>query len=119
MTAQHDRTQRVLERVARWRVLFTGWQLGTRTDRDPEAAAIRDHREATLMLRVEANALVSLLIAKKVITEADWDRYLELSGNQLQADLEARFPGVHATDIGLQMDPTRVAPWMRERNWPQ
>jgi hypothetical protein len=39
-----------LERLAKWRTLFAGWQLGTRPKGEPESDAVRDHREATLML---------------------------------------------------------------------
>lgn len=115
---QHRRTLRKLNLVAKWRVLFTGWQTGTRSDTDPTAAAIRDHREATLMLRAESTALVSLLIGKGIITGQEWDRALEMSADQLLTDLTARFPGVTADDDGLTMDPNIAVRWMRERHWP-
>jgi hypothetical protein len=50
-----------LNRVAKWRGLFAGWQLGTRPKGDPECDAVRDHREITILLRVEASALTRLL----------------------------------------------------------
>ena|SRR5437879_178313 len=116
MTNQHAKTFTVLNRVAKWRTLFAGWQLGTRSDIDPEAAAIRDHREATIMLRIEATALASLLLDKKVITETEWDAMLERAAHQYDTDLETKFPGVHATDDGLAID-ARAAEWMRPPRW--
>jgi hypothetical protein len=101
-----------LERLAKWRVLFAGWQLGTRTKDDPEAAAVRDHREATLMLRAEANALANLLVAKGVFTVEEYTAAIEEEADLLCMGLEARFPGVTATDHGLRFD-ARAADTMR------
>ena len=56
-----------LNRVAKWRTLFAGWQLGTRPKGDPESDAVRDHREITILLRVEQSAIIGLLIRKGII----------------------------------------------------
>lgn len=53
-------TADALNRLAKWRTVFAGWQLGTRARGDPESDAVRDHREATIMLRAEVNALTAL-----------------------------------------------------------
>lgn len=45
MTTQHERTMNALNILTKWRVLFTGWQLGTRPKGDPEGDAVREHRE--------------------------------------------------------------------------
>lgn len=102
-----------LNRVAKWRTLFAGWQLGTRPKGDPECDAVRDHREVTILLRVEGSALTGLLLRKGIITEPEWWAALEREANQLSADYADKFPGVTATDQGLIIDPRRAQSWMK------
>lgn len=108
----NESTLRALNILTKWRVLFTGWQLGTRMKGDPEGDAVRDHREVTILLRAEGSALVGLLLAKGVITEAEWSDALRREAEQLNKDFERRFPGVVASEDGLTMD-KRVLPWMK------
>lgn len=103
-----------LNRVAKWRGLFAGWQLGTRPKGDPESDAVRDHREVTILLRVEGSALVGLLLRKGIIAEPEWWAALEREANDLSADYARKFPGVQATDHGLTIDPHRVGGWMKD-----
>ena len=105
-------------RVTTWRTLFAGWQLGTRPKGDPECDAVRDHRELSILLRVESSALVGLLLAKGLITAAEWETALAQEANLLNSDYARRFPGVTATDDGLLIDIKKVAApdsWMK--NW--
>lgn len=101
-------TNRRLQILCKWRTLFTGWQLGTRLDSDPEAQAVRDHREATILLRAEVNALTGLLIEKGVFTAAEFDIQLGDEAKALSDAYEIRFPGVSATYEGLSFDLTRI-----------
>lgn len=101
-----------IERLAKWRVLLTGWQLGTRAKGDPESDAVRDHREATLLQRVELSALTALLIERGVISADDFTRQLDVEAEHLNRLLEQRFPGVTATAEGLTFD-QRVLAWMK------
>jgi len=94
MTAQQDRTMNALNVLAKWRTLFTGWQLGTRRKGDPEGDAVSDHREATILLRAEQSALVLLLVDKGVFTYEEWLAALEGEAKLLDAAFERRFPGV-------------------------
>jgi len=107
-TGQEQRTWRALNIATKWRVLFTGWQLGTRAKGDPEGDAVRDHRELSILLRVEQSALVGLLLRKGVITEAEWEAALEREAVQLNRDYERRFPGVTAHKDGLTFDARAV-----------
>jgi hypothetical protein len=100
---------RALNRLAKWRAFFTGWQLGTRLKGDPEGDAVRDHREATLLHRVELSTLASLLVAKGVFTLDEFMAAMESEAEQLELDLQKRFPGIRATDSGLVMDARAVA----------
>ena len=103
-----------MNRLAKWRGLFTGWQLGTRPKGDPESDAVRDHREATLIQRCEITALTGLLIKKGIITAEQYQAACIDEAGQLCEDMEKRFPGVRATDHGLTIDPSRVQGWMKD-----
>src|SRR5438067_1656730 len=47
--AMNQALDAALNRLTKWRSVFCGWQLGTRSSTDPEAQAVRDHREATML----------------------------------------------------------------------
>lgn len=96
-----ERAMAAMNRLTKWRVLLTGWQLGTRSKQDPESQAVSDQRELLLLLRVEQSALVSLLIDKKIISPDEWAEQLREEADQLSASLSRRFPGVTANDSGL------------------
>jgi predicted DNA-binding ArsR family transcriptional regulator len=112
VTNQQERTTKALNILAKFRVLFTGWQVGTRPKGDPEGDAIRDHREATILLRAEMSALAGLLMTKGVITEEEWLPALEREAKHLTEAFEAKFPGVTASEDGLTFD-RRALPWMK------
>lgn len=99
-----EKLHAALERLAKWRSVFAGWQLGTRADTDPECQAVRDHREATIMLRAEVNALTRILVDRHVITESNFLAALEQEAIQLDRDYEKKFPGMKATDYGIKFD---------------
>lgn len=109
---QQQRTMNALNVLAKWRVLFTGWQLGTRPKGDPEGDAVRDHREATIVLRAEMSALTGLLVKREIITHDEWLAALEREATALNADYERKFPGVTASLDGLTLD-KRTLPWMK------
>lgn len=112
MNDSAKRAMGALNVLAKWRVLFTGWQLGTRPKGDPECAAVSDHREVTLLLRVEASAMALLLVEKGVITQEEWAAALEREALLLNKEFEQRFPGVTASEAGLHMG-KRAAAWMK------
>jgi hypothetical protein len=103
---------KALNRLAKWRSHFAGWQLGTRPKGDPECDAIRDHREATLLLRAEVSALTGLLLHKGICTPDELDVAGELEADLLCEALSKRWPGVTATDEGLSYD-KRALEWMK------
>lgn len=94
-----------MQKLARWRTVFASWQLGTRSDTDAECKAIKHHREATIMLRAEVNALTFLLIEKKVISDEEYDAALLGAVERLDADYAAFFPGFKSTDAGMTVTP--------------
>ena len=99
---------RSLNRLAKWRLVLAGWQLGTRTDDDPECAAVRDTREVLLVLRAEVTALTRALIERGMVSQEHMQDLVADEADRLSAALSDRFPGVRATDEGLAMD-TRIA----------
>jgi hypothetical protein len=101
-----------LERLCKWRSLFAGWQLGTRPGDDPESQAVRDHREATILLRAELSALTRLLVEAGVFTAAEFSVAVGNEAEELNASYEERFPGVTATANGLSFDTEKAWPWM-------
>jgi hypothetical protein len=109
---QQHATDRALNLVAKWRTIFVGWQLGTRTKADPEAQAVRDHRELSILLRVELSAFAGLLMEKGVFTREEWMGALEREALLLEEIYQQRFPGVRATDDGLVVDFKKTT-WMK------
>ena len=53
-----------INRLTKWKMVFAGWQLGTRPVGDPECDAVRDHREVTILLRAEITTLLALSLRK-------------------------------------------------------
>ncbi len=105
-----------LNRLAKWRMILTGWQLGTRSKEDPEAQAVRDHREATLMLRAEVNAISRMLLQKDgyvAVPQEDFQRIVAEEADILSKAYEDKFPGAKATDEGIVLD-VRAAEWMEK-----
>lgn len=96
-----DPTSAKLNRLAKWRAVFAGWQLGSRPKDDPECQAVRDHREVTILLRAEVTALTGLLIRKGVFTGKEFTEAVGEEADQLSADYARRFPGMEATDDGI------------------
>jgi hypothetical protein len=112
-----DQLERALQRVCKWRSVFAGWQLGTRPDTDAECAAIRDHREVTILLRVEVNALAKCLMDAGVISPEKWQRQLLEEAEALHEMYKEKFPGMEATDIGIHYDTQKAAETMRRMNF--
>lgn len=102
-----------LNRLTKWRALFAGWQLGTRAKGDPESDAVRDHREATIVLRAEVTALVRLCCEKGLFTVDEYTKTLDDEAEHLSKAYARRFPGIKATDYGLHFDAAIAADTMR------
>jgi hypothetical protein len=96
---------KTLNRLTKWRSVFAGWQLGTRTDTDPECRAVRDHREITILMRAELSALVNLLAAKGVFTAAEYEAALMVEADALDKAYQAQFPGFRSSDSGMVINP--------------
>lgn len=108
-----DRLYAALDKLAKWRLVFAGWQLGTRTIEDPESQAVRDHREVTMMLLAEANAFTRLLVEKGVCTHEEFQQALLEEAEALDANYERKFPGMKSTPDGIHYDVQVAAQTMR------
>lgn len=97
-----------LNRLAKWRTVFAGWQLGTRPKGDPECDAVRDHRELSIILRAEVNTLAHMLIDRGVFTADDYAARLQENARELCELYERRFPGFHSTDEGIVIEQEAV-----------
>jgi hypothetical protein len=108
-----ERYSRAINRLAKWRSVFAGWQLGTRPDTDPECQAVRDKFNTMISLRVEVNALTALLVRKGVITEAEFMTQMIDECEFMHEVYERRFPGFRATDDGMHLELPLAAETMR------
>lgn len=109
------RYEKAINRLTKWRSVFAAWQLGTRVKGDPECDAVRDHREVTILLRAEMSALTGLLIKKGIITSEEFMEALINESDLLSKDYEKRFPGMKATDTGIEYDVMTARETMK--NW--
>jgi hypothetical protein len=108
---------RTLNRLAKWRSVFAGRWLGTRSITDPEAIAVRDFAEKYLVLRVEVTALSVLLIERGLITTEQFQNQIIKECDYLQRELERRFPGFKATDEGMHIDTAQAVE--TTKGWPK
>ena len=99
-----ERAMKSLNRLAKWRSHYAGWQLGTRSNTDPECNAVRDSQEARLLMRVEVTAVVKLLVEKGLVTVDELNEAVAEEADMLNDDLAIRWPGIHAEDHGLVYD---------------
>lgn len=106
-----------LQRVTRWKFLFASWQLGTRLNTDPECNAVNDHREVTILLRVEFSALTNILIRKGIFTQEEFEDAIISEAMIWNAEAERRFPGFSTTEVGLTLNPKKAYETMRRYNF--
>lgn len=95
---------RATQRLCKWRTVFVGWMIGSRSAEAPGVKAYRDRADGHLMTRVELNALTALLIAKRVFTVEEFMAQVVTECDHKQKDLEAFFPGYKATDHGISIE---------------
>lgn len=106
-------SSRITNQLCKWRGVFAGWQLGTRLDSDPESQAVRDHREVTMLMRAELNALTACCIEAGIFTARDFTEQVILECEHLDASFEKRFPGFTSTDTGMEISFPEAAETMK------
>lgn len=98
----------VLQKLAKWRSVLAGWHGGSMGLDTPGCQALRDEAEIRLMLRVEANALAGLLLAKGVFTREEYTAALIAEAAILDRDMERRFRGFRTTASGVEITDTAL-----------
>lgn len=104
-----------LNKLAKWRTVFASWQLGTRSSGDPECQAIKDHREVTILMRAEINALTKIILENKICTQEKLQEILLEEAQYLDRSYEKRFPGFSTSFIGVHIDKKGQETM---KNWP-
>jgi hypothetical protein len=113
MTDLAERCYNAVNKLAKWRSVFAGWQLGTRAKGDPECDAVRDHREVTILMRAELSAITRLMLDRGVFDQDEFQLAMIEEAELLSKDYEKKFPGCKATDIGIQIDISKAGETMR------
>lgn len=93
----------VLNRLCKWRNYYASWQVGRYAKGEREFDAIADHRELSILLRVELTSVVSLLIEKGVFTVDEFVAKLDDEGVNLMEIYCHSHPGVFASGAGLHI----------------
>lgn len=88
-------------RLAKWRRIFMNWQIGNAPKGHLEGDAIVHHRELSMILRAECNALAALLIQKGVFSQIEFTAQTEVEAEHLATEYEKLFPGLKVTDDGI------------------
>ena len=107
-----------LEKLTKWRKFFASWQLGTVPASDGRYKAVANHRETTILLRAENSALITLLIAKGLIADAEWSAALEEEATRLDLLYADHYPGWESTPDGLSMKLPEAAETMQKLGFP-
>ena len=108
----------VLEKLAKWRTVFAWWQLGTRPNTDGELRAVENHREVTIFLRAEVNALTAMMIKNGMFTVEEFADQVSEEAIVLDMLYEQKFPGFSTTLDGVNMDVIRVKETMQRLGFP-
>ena len=108
-----------LSRVTRWKGFFASWQLGSsRPEHDGEYRAVADHRAATISTRTDLDALINLLISRRVITAESLAGAREQAADTLSAAFASQYPGWEARDSELHMEFPAAGNTMNELGFP-
>jgi len=114
MSKLETELMRHLQILTKWRQPFAAWQIGTRSADDVECRAIKDHREVTILMRTELNALLGLVIKKGVFTLEEFQTQMIEEADHLSASYEEKFPGLKATEFGIQYDIAKAKETMKD-----
>jgi len=96
-----------LNRLHHWGFILVSRIVGTKPATDHPTKGIRDVINKTLYLRAEVNAQTNLLIKKGLFTEAEFNEQLQEECRLLCAQYEKAFPGVRASELGIEIFDTR------------
>lgn len=111
------RSEMLRNRVHHWSQITIGALVGT-VPSSPGTRFLRALEDGRMFLRCEHQALAGLLIAKGVITQAEYIEALSKEYEIMLAALESQHPGVRATDSGVHMDVEEIVKAGWQKDWP-
>lgn len=91
-----------LNRVCKWRTVLAGRIWGTQP-KSPQTKGRVDIFEKLIILRCEVSAMSALLIKSGAFTEAEFLKQITEEADALDLAYSLQFPGVRATDDGIEM----------------
>ncbi len=106
-----------LNRVCKWRRVFTGKMFGSGTEDDPLIVGSNDLQEARLIIRVEMTSITGLLLRAGVFTQGELNEAIREEADLLNADYAKRFPGFTAENDGMHMEPVLAMETMKSQPW--
>jgi hypothetical protein len=109
-------TDDALNRLAKWRSVYTGRILGTRV-MDPQTVGFRDLFEKLLLLRAETTALTRILLEKGIVGQDELTSIIGEEADFLNVALEQVFPGISANLSGITYKMPEAAETMK--GWPK
>jgi len=112
-----DKMLDALNRVCKWRRVFTGKMIGSGAEDDPLIVGVNDLQEARIIMRVELTTLTGLLLRKGVFNGDELNEAMAEEADLLNADYAKRFPGFKATHDGVDMDVDLARKTMKEQPW--
>ncbi len=106
-----------LNRVCKWRRVFTGKMVGSGAEDDPLIVGMNDIQEARIITRVELTAITGLLLRAGVFTPEELHAAIENEADLLNADFARQFPGFTAQDDGMHMETEAMLKTMKSQPW--
>lgn len=105
------------DRLCKWRTVYAGWRLGTRSKEDGQSQYTRDLHEMLLLLRAEVSALTfavrELALPEERLFELFLQEYTEL--DRLQSE---KFPGFKSHQYGIDIDVAVARETMSRKGFP-
>lgn len=90
-------------RLTKWRRHFALWQLGSSREGTQEFKAVSHHRELSMIMRAELNALTKIVLEAKLVTSEEMLKTFEEEFDLLSEDYAKAYPGITAFDWGLDI----------------
>lgn len=109
-----------LNKLCKWRSIFSGWMFGSKAINAPGVQAMRDFAEKWLVMRAENNAVMQLLLAKGIVTQEEFHAQLMLEAEFLDRQMEHQFPGMRTIADGVEFyDMLLAEKTMHDKGFPE
>jgi hypothetical protein len=104
-----------LNQLCKWRTVLAGWHRGTAALTDsggvptPGVPAMRDLMDKWLIMRAETNAMMQIMLKKKIVTPQEIDDQIEIEARLLDEQMAKVFPGFRSSPHGITIYDARLA----------